>query len=183
MELCCKYSIHIISDEIYALSVFGSKHPVASNGDSAGYCPFTSVCLLQTLAVIDLVLVHVVCDLSKDFGADDSRLGCIMSQNSAELHRALVAPVFYSYVSSASELIAARLLNDYQFTDWYIAENCRRLHEKYEKASIWARSHNIAYKEGVHAAFFLWVNLGVAFVRSQVTSKKKESLPCFQKRG
>lgn len=57
MKFCQTYSIHLISDEIYALCVFDS-------GDSAAI-PFTSVLSLDSAGLIDPDYLHVFYGMSK----------------------------------------------------------------------------------------------------------------------
>ena len=58
MKLCQKYQIHLISDEIYALSVW--KNEEAPNADT-----FVSILSLDPAGVIDPSLVHVMWGMSK----------------------------------------------------------------------------------------------------------------------
>ena len=57
LHFCSKHSIHLISDEIYALTVFDSGEPTAT--------PFTSVLSIDFDGIIDPNLVHVMYGLSK----------------------------------------------------------------------------------------------------------------------
>lgn len=161
MKLCQKHQIHLISDEIYALSVF-RKTDQADNS----VIPFTSLASIPTQGLINPALTHILYGLSKDFGANGLRLGFIVSQHNPELHKALVPVSIYSYTSSLADDIAVTLLSDDEFVDWYIAENCRRLKKNYELVAAWADRHQIEYKKGVNAAFFLWVNLGQIYSRA-----------------
>lgn len=56
-RLCGKRKIHLVSDEIYALSVYDSGEP--------GAVPFTSVLSLNKEGLIDEKYVHVLYGLSK----------------------------------------------------------------------------------------------------------------------
>jgi hypothetical protein len=58
MKLCQRYQIHLVSDEIYALSVWKNReHP-----DAVG---FTSVLSIDLTGVIDPGWVHVLWGMSK----------------------------------------------------------------------------------------------------------------------
>ena len=58
MQMCQRHQIHLISDEIYALSVWTNpEHP-----DAVG---FTSVLSVPTEGIIDPSLVHVLWGMSK----------------------------------------------------------------------------------------------------------------------
>lgn len=57
MKLCQRHSIHLISDEIYALSVFDTGDPAA--------IPFTSVLSFDPAGLIDPDYLHVFYGMSK----------------------------------------------------------------------------------------------------------------------
>lgn len=160
MRLCEKYKVHLVSDEIYALSTF---HNQVDNAPPS--VPFESILSIDPQGIIDPSRVHAVWGMSKDFGANGMRLGCLVSQHNQTLHAALVQPSLYSVPSGMSDHIAANILEDDTFTDRYIIENQRRLSEHHKIAADWARKNEIEYKPGVNAAFFLWVNLGRAYQR------------------
>ena len=161
MKLCQKHQIHLVSDEVYALSVFRQSDPT---DDSV--IPFTSLASISTDGLIDPALTHILYGLSKDFGANGLRLACIVSQHNQDLHHALTPVVIYSYMSSLVDSLAAHLLSDDQFVDWYIDENNRRLKAHYDLVVAWAERNGIEYAKGGNATFFLWVNLGKTYSRS-----------------
>jgi aspartate/methionine/tyrosine aminotransferase len=158
MQLCEKYKVHLVSDEIYALSTF--RNQVDSEPPSVS---FESILTIDPQGIIDPARIHVVWGMSKDFGANGMRLGCVISQYNESLHNALVQPALYSVPSGMSDHAAANILEDDAFTERYIKENQRKLSEHHRIAATWARENDIEYKPGVNAAFFLWVNLGQAY--------------------
>lgn len=158
IKLCQKYAIHLISDEIYALSVWENRVDT-----TPASVPFESCSSIDPTDLIDPARLHIVWGMSKDFGANGLRLGAIISQNNTHLHAALIPAAIYSSTSSLSDHISANIFEDESWTDSYIAENCRRLAGSYEIAVAWANENNIQYMPGVNAAFFLWVNLGKVY--------------------
>lgn len=58
MKLCQKYQIHLVSDEIYALSVW-------DNPEARDAPPFTSVLSIDTTGIVDPSLVHAMWGMSK----------------------------------------------------------------------------------------------------------------------
>ncbi|PYI01150.1 PLP-dependent transferase [Aspergillus sclerotiicarbonarius CBS 121057] len=154
MKLCQKYQMHLISDEIYALSVWentiDAETPVA----------FESALSINTTGIIDPRLVHLLWGMSKDFGANGIRLGVIVSQNNPTLLEAIKGVSLYTYSSSVSEHLAAIILEDSEFTNRYIQLNQQKLSESYAFAAQYLKDHGIEYASGANAAFFLWVNLG-----------------------
>ncbi|KZF22346.1 1-aminocyclopropane-1-carboxylate synthase [Xylona heveae TC161] len=155
MQLCQKYRVHLISDEIYALSVWENtvdKHPEPTK--------FESALSIDLSGIIDPQLVHVLWGMSKDFGANGFRIGVIISQTNRDLHTALKGTSLYSYASGVSDYLASIILDDTHFTDEYLALNCQKLSESYAYTVEFIRRHGIEYAPGTNAAFFLWVNLG-----------------------
>ncbi|KAI8722862.1 Aminotran-1-2 domain-containing protein [Fusarium sp. LHS14.1] len=155
MSLCTKYDMHFISDEVYALSVWENRvdqfpEPV----------PFKSCLSLDTADVIARDRIHTIWGLSKDFGANGLRTGAVISQSNPSLHTALVAVALYSSPSSASDHIAANVLEDVQWTTSFIEKNQARLAERHQFVVKWANSHGIPHARGTNAAFFLWADLG-----------------------
>ena len=82
MRLCDKYKIHLLMDEIYALSVFDVPDPKATK--------FRSISTFDTDKYIDPDYIHIIYGTSKDNAAGGIRLGCISSRN-AGLRQALSA--------------------------------------------------------------------------------------------
>ncbi|KAK1143709.1 hypothetical protein N8T08_006109 [Aspergillus melleus] len=156
MRLCQKYRMHLISDEIYALSTW--ENTVDHEGPSP--VEFVSALSIPLTGIIDPELVHVLWGMSKDFGANGLRLGVIISQANRDLHAALKNPTLYSYPSAATEYLTSLVLEDHEFTDRYIQMNQRRLSESYAFVVQGLREHGIEHAPGCNAAFFLWVNLG-----------------------
>lgn len=158
MRLCQQYEIHLISDEIYALSVWENNiDPEPAS------VPFRSCASIDPTGLIDPARLHLIWGLSKDFGANGLRLGAIISQHNASLHAALIPASIYSSTSSLSDHVAANILEDDTWVEQYIAENWRLLAKHYELVVTWAKTHAIPYMPGVNAAFFLWVDLGQAY--------------------
>ncbi|KAJ3561047.1 hypothetical protein NPX13_g9095 [Xylaria arbuscula] len=133
MQLCARKGIHLISDEIYALSVFER-----SDRDSE---VFTSVLSIDTAGLIDPNLVHVLYGMSKDFAAPGTRLGCVISRN-REFTDAVRAVCRFGSPSQFSMHIAASLLQD-----------------KGLLAEALLSEAGIDFHAGGNAGMFLWINL------------------------
>lgn len=152
LALCQKYRLHLLSDEVYALSVWHAPS-------------FTSILSLDLDGIIDPSLVHVLWGISKDFGANGWRLGCLISQANEELRAALVSVAIYSYASSITDHLVAQMLLDDSFTTAYLAENRRRLAAAYARTTRFLQHHRIPFAGGTHAALFVWADLGTAYRR------------------
>lgn len=159
MRLCQKYQIHLVSDEIYALSTWRNPHDASPPPE-----PFTSVLSIPLDGLIDPSLVHVLWGVSKDFGANGLRVGFVISQHNETLMNALLEVSIYSYASSVADHIVANILEDDAWVDAYIETNQERLSESFSFAVGFLNDHDIPYAPGSNAAFFLWIDLGKAFL-------------------
>ncbi|TWU71575.1 hypothetical protein ED733_001505 [Metarhizium rileyi] len=158
MKLCQKYQIHLVSDEIYALSVFENR----VDKDAAAV-PFESVLSIDPEGIIDRSLIHVLWGMSKDFGANGLRMGFTVTQHNPSMRAALMSIFEFSWTSSLSDHVTANALEDDEWARRYIQDNQTKLSEHQEKVLLWARENEIEYSPGSNAGFFVWVNLGAAY--------------------
>ena len=100
--------------------------------------------------------------MSKDFGANGLRIGCVISPHSPALISALKAHALYTFPSSLSDHITCQVLENDEWTDWYIQENQKRLSENYALTVKFLNDNGVPYYPGSNAAFFVWANLGAA---------------------
>lgn len=73
-RFCGRHGLHLISDEIFAQSVYETTL-------GANAVPFTSVLSLDLSGCIDRRFVHVAYGMSKDFCANGLRLAALHSRN------------------------------------------------------------------------------------------------------
>jgi aspartate/methionine/tyrosine aminotransferase len=156
LRLCQKHKIHLISDEIYALSVW------ENTVDKAGPppVPFESVLSVDLTDIIDPSLVHVLWGMSKDFGANGIRVGAIISPSNPAFIQACRACGIYSSPSSLAERAVIEILSDSLFTENYIKTNKERLSNAYAHAVGELQKYGIEHMPGANAAFFVWIDLG-----------------------
>ncbi|KAE8146356.1 pyridoxal phosphate-dependent transferase [Aspergillus avenaceus] len=161
MRLCQSRQMHLISDEIYALSVWENR---VDKG--VPFTPFESLLSRDCTGLIDPSLVHVLWGMSKDFGANGLRVGAIISQSNPELHTAQKCLSLYSFVSGMSDQITATILQDDAFTDRYIEMNREQLSQSHQFLIEALEKHNIEHSRGCDAGFFVWVNLGEKYLKA-----------------
>lgn len=101
--------IHLVSDEIYALSVFGGSD-------------FVSVSHLTELGDD----VHVVWAISKDFAASGLRCGFLFSHNE-RLRSAVSGQAIWAAVSGRTQHLVTEMLADHDWLDRYLHEMPARL--------------------------------------------------------
>ncbi|RPB22583.1 PLP-dependent transferase [Terfezia boudieri ATCC MYA-4762] len=159
MRFCQEHNLHLISDEIYALSVFKTPY----NADAVG---FHSVLSVDPTGLIDPNRIHTLYGMSKDFSANGLRLGLIITRNPT-LIQAMYSVVPFSWASAPADLIWSTILEDTKFLTYYLDENQRRLGEGYELLTTTLDRYGIKYVKGGNAGFFLWVDLSFALEKPE----------------
>ncbi|KAL4913032.1 pyridoxal phosphate-dependent transferase [Aspergillus aurantiobrunneus] len=165
-KFCQDRALHLIVDEVYALSYFGGT---TETGKSA---PFRSILELDVAELgCDPARVHMVWSLSKDFGCSGLRLGCNVSQSNPRLIMALRLPAA-TEVSSLTTLCTTALLSA-PTLPYLIAVNKKRLAESYNAVIKLLESHNLQYIP-VTAGLFVFARL--------VSGATREDEARFEKR-
>jgi len=156
-RFCAVNNLHLISNEIYAKSVFDAKRP--------GIPAFSSILSLNLEGIIDSSLVHVVYGASKDFCANGLRLGVLQTRNVGLLesvarlgelmylcpavlldHSHLVAP--FSWTPYLVQDLWASMLEDVDFRASFFEKSCRLAAENYTVATQFLGEHGIPYYTG-----------------------------------
>lgn len=151
-QFCQKHQLHLIVDEIYALSVFPSRdvpHPerfasaLSVNFEEAG---------------VDSSCIHVVYGMSKDFNANGFRVGVLISQGNPELLNAIFVTSLFMMVSSPANALWSTILKDREFLTLFLAKNQKHLTVAYEYLTDWLRFHKIPYIPS-NAGHFMMISL------------------------
>lgn len=140
VEWCRERRIHLVSDEIYALSVYGDS-------------PFVSVAAVTGLEDD----VHIVWAISKDFAVSGLRCGVLITEND-RLRRAVTSQAVWSGVSGLTQNLYAELLADRGWTDGFIDEMRRRLGSAHDVAVSALENEGIAHWRA-EAGFFVMIDL------------------------
>ncbi|KAF1915629.1 pyridoxal phosphate-dependent transferase [Ampelomyces quisqualis] len=151
---CAKYSLHLISDEIYALSVF--SNPTTNTTP----VPFTSILSIPTSDIIDSNLVHVTYGLSKDFAAAGLKIGALITRNKA-LRKAVHAVLRFHGASGPSVALATAMLEDRDWCRGFIELSRERIACAYAFVTARLDSMGVGYFEGGNAGFFVWADLSM----------------------
>lgn len=168
MRLCAKHQIHLIVDEIYAVSHYkiptlpkGASSTTVQAGvpDSTDAVPFHSILRFPPNKYISSTHLHVLYGLSKDFAAGGLRLGCIHSL-SKPLIQAMGALSPFSWPSNLSEALAIAMLTDHPWRHAFLADGQRRLGERAAFARQVLDEMGIPHNgDKACAGFFLWIDL------------------------
>ncbi|KAH8705578.1 pyridoxal phosphate-dependent transferase [Talaromyces proteolyticus] len=153
MGFCQRNSIHMISDEVYGLSVYGE-----TNSNDERSIGFSSVLSIDSTGLIDPDRLHVFYGMSKDFGAAGLRLGCLITQSTL-LRKAVSCNMRFHNPSGMSIAIATAILEDREFVKSFINISRQLLNEARQCTSQILDRAGIKYHSGSNAGFFLYIDL------------------------
>lgn len=164
-----KRGLHVVSDEIYALSVFPGQKMIsaahimadlnAAGADDDDDDP-------------DHFLgdrVHIVAGLSKDWGMSGFRVGSLYSHN-VQLLTALDRLGYYQSTSQYTQWVLTQVFADHKWVDWYIGENQQRLSANYQalRAALAAADVPLVYE--AQGGLFAWADFS-SFLREGQTER------------
>ena len=147
INYCNMKSIHLIVDEIYALSVFDND---VNNDDK-----FQSVTTILENKLNDNV--HVIWGLSKDFGVSGLRAGFLYTQNKLLLASLSNFNMAFE-VSNIVQEIYEDILSDHTFIKDYLALNSKLIQESYVLLTTGLNKLKIPFFH-CHAGIFLFVDM------------------------
>jgi 1-aminocyclopropane-1-carboxylate synthase len=147
INYCNMKSIHLIVDEIYALSVFDND---VNNDDK-----FQSVTTILENKLNDNV--HVIWGLSKDFGVSGLRAGFLYTQNKLLLASLSNFNMAFE-VSNIVQEIYEDILSDHTFIKDYLALNSKLIQESFVLLTTGLNKLKIPYFH-CHAGIFLFVDM------------------------
>nr|XP_011460284.1 PREDICTED: 1-aminocyclopropane-1-carboxylate synthase 8-like [Fragaria vesca subsp. vesca] len=148
IDFVAKKHIHIISDEVYAGTVFGSS----------SFVSIIEALMKRNLENTELWnRVHIVCSLSKDLGLPGFRIGMIYSNNPKVVSAATKMSSF-GLISSQTQYLLSQMLLDKTFTRTYMSENKKRLLKRKTMLISELKHSGIACLES-NAGLFCWVDM------------------------
>ncbi|KAK5634981.1 hypothetical protein RRF57_010693 [Xylaria bambusicola] len=164
MRFCQRHDLHLISDEVFALSEHGCS-------DLRQPRKFISVLAIDPSAHgCDTNRIHVIWSMSKDLSATGARLGCVVTHNKDV--RDSIALVAHISVSNFSILFSRAFLTSAQLHT-IIQLNCSRLETAYGRLTAFFAENSIEYlpvkqrhsltKDDERAAVVFYQKLGLLF--------------------
>ncbi|KAJ5725332.1 uncharacterized protein N7483_006689 [Penicillium malachiteum] len=153
-QFCGRRGLHLISDEIYALSAI---HADAKSSNRASKMESFTSALSIGIAGIDPTMVHVLYGCSKDFGLSALRLGFLITQN-AILKESCRRISVSTWVTSFSDRIFTAFLHDRDFHSSYIRRYQIKLSEAHTRTTTFLKEHKIPFSPS-NAGLFVWIDL------------------------
>lgn len=145
MRFCGKYGLHLVSDEVYAVSVYEER------------AKFTSVISFDCSEYIAPEYVHVMYGLSKDFAAGGLRVGGLYTVNQ-ELWMAMSAITIFVWSGVVDGVVATAILEDEEWLEMFFAESKKTLKSRCDLTKKGLKDNNVPWYEGLCAGFFLWAD-------------------------
>ncbi|XP_047497708.1 probable inactive 1-aminocyclopropane-1-carboxylate synthase-like protein 2 [Penaeus chinensis] len=142
LEICARYEVHVVVDEIFAFSVFASD------------VTFTSLLALEDLP--DPHRTHVFWGFSKDFCIAGLRMGLIHTVNPQLLTKLKLRSHYHS-TSQQTQHAVATMISDTVWCDNFLDSSRKKLAEAYARACDMMEELQIQVLEA-KGAFFLWAN-------------------------
>ncbi|KAF5840409.1 pyridoxal phosphate-dependent transferase [Dunaliella salina] len=156
VKWCLKNNVHVVSDEVYANSVFGRDTPEFV---SAEVLVRTEASNLPPEYVERIPeLLHIVFGMSKDFCASGLRVGVLHTRNAAII-QAMDNLSYFHCCPAYTQYVVTQALADDAFIDSFIARNRQLLRNSYELLTGAMDKAGIPYTPAC-AAMFLWIDLG-----------------------
>ncbi|GAA98583.1 uncharacterized protein L969DRAFT_95185 [Mixia osmundae IAM 14324] len=145
-------NLHLIVDEIYALSTFKT-----TNATATPFCSILSIDV-EHEAGCDPSRVHMLYGSSKDFCSNGLRIGVMISQSNPALCEAFTSSAMFMKISSPADALFSKLISTPADLDWFISTNQLRLAQAYEFSTKWLKKHGVPYRQA-NAGHFLWIDL------------------------
>jgi aspartate/methionine/tyrosine aminotransferase len=142
-DVAARHDVDIITDEIYANSVFGAT-------------PFVSL-LDSRVDSARPERTHMVWGFAKDFGLPGCKIGVLYSPN-PRVVAAARALAYFAPTSTDTQALAAELLADPSWVDRFTTESRRRLGASYARCAGLLDDLGIPYVPA-GAGFSVWIDL------------------------
>jgi aspartate/methionine/tyrosine aminotransferase len=130
--------VHLVVDEVYALSVFGQR-------------PFTSVAAIRPSLG---ERVHVVWAFSKDFAMSGLRCGVLLTESPAVM-RAVEALAYWACCSGDTQHVLGAMIADEVWADSYVAAMRARLGDAYRRVAAALAEQGIPHLPSSAGVFLL----------------------------
>lgn len=143
MSFCSENSLHLVVDEVYAMSVFSEEEKFYS--------------ILKFPRVPDPDRTHVLYGLSKDFGLAGLRVGVIHTK-CEQLQKCLTQLSHFQCIPYSIKQNVATLLENLEWCRYYISTYKRRLAVFYNVCINGLLQNGVKVRK-CRAGHFLWVDL------------------------
>ncbi|RTE75249.1 hypothetical protein BHE90_010273 [Fusarium euwallaceae] len=146
---CARRGMHLVADEIYALS--GFHHDSCSEMEQ-----FSSVLSIPSDGVLR-DNVHCLYGLSKDFNMGGMRLGFLVTRNE-QIRSAATRATWFTWITAFTDHFAAHFLGRLDLIKSYVTLYSRRLSAQYARTVDALERNGIPYNRA-NAGLFIFIDL------------------------
>ncbi len=176
-EWCINKRIHLIFNDIYALSTINTEHPELK----ADYKKVRFNSFLDIMEKYKSDYLHHWYSLSKDFGISGFRVGVVYTHN-VEFIKAYGNLNVGHTVSNHTQWMMAELLQDETFIDQYIADNQHLLTQSYVAIIKLLKRFNLPYAPA-RGGLFIWIDLSQYLAEPSEEADLELWLDIYKKTG
>ncbi|KAI8712238.1 Aminotran-1-2 domain-containing protein [Fusarium sp. LHS14.1] len=148
---CARRQMHLVIDEIYALSTF-AKENGQGNPNGGGLVPMTSI-----LSVSARENVHCLYGLSKDFNMGGVRMAFLVSRNT-QVRAAVSKITWFTWLSVMSDKFVTGFLEQLDLVQQYLDVYRPRLSHAYHQVATALETHKIPFQRA-EAGLFVFIDL------------------------
>jgi len=174
-QFCERHNLHLLSDEIYAFSLYEAKDHLSIPQDRRpGFVSVLSFDWRKEHAV-DPARIHVIYGMSKDFHSNGFRAGVLISPFNPNLVLSIMTTSPFMMTSTPADLLWSSILKNKEWTAWFLKENKGRLREAYELMTGWLDRHGVGHIPA-YAGQFLVANLRPFLTESEANRPLLDAL-------
>ncbi|KAH7161832.1 pyridoxal phosphate-dependent transferase [Dactylonectria macrodidyma] len=148
VRFCASRHMHLVADEIYALSHFGDEP----------FCSVLSVVDDQDTNVDGKQMIHGIYGLSKDFDMGGVRMGFLITRNTA-FAEAIKRVTWFTWITAFSEVFVTNFFSRLDLVHDYVSTYQERISAAYSKTREALIKYDIPF-EPATSGLFVFVNLG-----------------------
>ena len=162
---CMDKQVHLVVNEIYALSKIETTHPdlISDYTQGKSYSSF-----LDIMNDYKSAFLHHWYSMSKDFGISGFRIGVVYSHNEQFIKAYENLNIGHT-ISNHTQWMLGELLQDTKWINQYITDNQSLLTQSYVSVAKLLKKHNIPYVPA-RGGLFIWIDLS-KYLSGQTTAK------------
>ena len=175
---CMDNKVHLVVNEIYALSAIDTTHPTIQDDYTDRY---VQPSFLDIMAVYKSDYLHHWYSVSKDFGISGFRTGIVYSYNKSFIDAYENLNLTHT-ISNHTQWLLGEMLDDHSFIDNYIAQNKRLLTKSYTTVVNTLKQLDIPYAPA-RGGLFNWIDLSKYLARQTKEAEEHFWLQLYQHTG
>ncbi|WP_299763832.1 aminotransferase class I/II-fold pyridoxal phosphate-dependent enzyme [uncultured Dokdonia sp.] len=173
---CIEHEVHMIVNEIYALSLIETSVVTSKNNEDVTFSSFAKL-----MNELKSDYLHLWYAFSKDFAMSGLRIGVVHSLNEAFIKGFENVNVPH-LVSNLTQWVVGELLKDNTFLKPYIAENKLRLTHSYKLVIEHLEKINVPYYSS-KGSFFVWADFSQYLEEKNDEGEKQLWLDIYKNTG